>query len=80
MIREILEEINSNESVSSDLERELDQVMQTTAADAQAVGLSLADTAIDSFDSIAPSSVMKEWNKLSYKEKLKLAKKLAKQY
>lgn len=68
------------EAISKELERELDQVMQTTAADAQAAGLSIADTAIDSFDSIAPSSVMKEWDALSYSSKLKLAKKLAKQY
>lgn len=64
------------------IERELDQVMQTTAADAQAAGLSVAETAIDNFDSIASGSkeMFTAWNKMSYKDKMKLAKKLAKQY
>ena len=66
---------------SSDIEKALAQVIQTTAGDARAAGLDVAETAIDNFDNIIRNKeTLKKWDKLSYKEKMKIAKKVAKEY
>ena len=80
MIKEILEEVKLDEGISKDLEREINNVLQTVAPDAQGAGIDVADSAIDSFSSYADDSVMKEWNAMKYSEKSKIVSKLAKQY
>ena len=80
MIKEILEKVTVNEGISKDLEREINNVLQTVAPDAQSAGIDVADSAIDSFSTYADNSVMKEWDDLKYAQKSKIVSKLAKQY
>ena len=69
------------EGYSSDVERELDQVIQNIAGDAMAAGLSVAETAIDNFESqVNDRAALAAWSKMKYSEMIKLAHKLAKQY
>jgi len=66
----------TNESV----EDALHQTMQTIGPEVQNIKQDLADMSLDYFDMYASSSAQKEWNKMDYKAKLKLAKKIAKNY
>ncbi len=80
--KDYLTTMNEANPMTKKIEDELNQVMQIIAGDAMGAGISVADSAIDNFETYAGGSneMFKEWNSMSYTQKLKLAKKLAKQY
>ena len=80
MLKEILEGLSGKDK--KEVESALGNVMEIIAADVMGSGGFLPEAAIDNFDTWfdGEPAVADKWNSMSYKEKMTMSKKIAKQY